>query len=158
MFWTNVQQQVFCGRCQRVSHCWLLTFKSEVQQPLQLHVQLLTRKRKTDWGQHFCKLPAGSSFSTALMLWPFSALHYGSSPLSRHCCSRWRWNNLCNHSGGMVTLVCLFFVNFPHSCNPLPKRWLKKPQPHNNKSPAFSWRGRGGWGINTMETCRQIYS
>lgn len=103
----------------------LLTFKAAIQATMTVAHEVVREKRETRFRSAFMQIKCGHCFFSALMLWPFSALNYVPSPLTHHCYSRQRWNNLCNHRDGLLILACSFFVYFSHPCKTLPKRWLK---------------------------------
>lgn len=99
-----------------------VTLKAAVQTTMTVAYAVVPEKKENRFKSAFMPIEQGLYFSRALILWSFSALNCGPSPLTHHCYSRWRRKKLCSPRVGLLILACLFFVNFSHPCQTLPKR------------------------------------
>lgn len=99
-----------------------VTLKAAVKTTMTVAYAVVPEKKENRFKSAFMPIEQGLYFSRALILWSFSALNCGPSPLTHHCYSRWRRKKLCSPRVGLLILACLFFVNFSHPCQTLPKR------------------------------------
>lgn len=66
----------------------LLTFQAVAQQTITVACEVVSEEKENRLRSAFMQIECGNCFFSALMLWPFSALNCGPSPLTHHCWSR----------------------------------------------------------------------